>query len=983
MPTVEKVRERLVDKLKELFQLDQPDLDFGFYRIMHVKADQVRSFIENDLLSTVQDCFRNPPPARIEELRSEYEKAVQTAREFGAEEPEKTEPVKKAKAALEASTTNSSHESEVYDHLYRFFKRYYEDADFISRRYFTRETTGKAAPYAIPYNGEEVKLHWTNVDQYFIKSSEYFTNFTVDLKYINEQLSIALKSEPIRLCFRVISASEGEHGEIKPSDTTKRFFLIHKAKPLEFAESGDLNVNFEYRPDLDKPAKERDTAWRDKRNKEAALAILSELEKKSITNTKAAEYLRLLQTPAPTESDKKRPVLEKYINQYTARNCTDYFIHKDLGGFLRRELDFYIKNEVMRLDDIESAEAPIVETYLSKLRVLRSIGGKLADFLAQLEDFQKRLWLKKKFVVETHWCISLRTVLSVENENVRHNLMTSILNNHQQFLEWQSLGFISKEIVSEKIPRDEAFLSSHPTLMVDTRNFDISFTQLLLDSIVDLEEHIDGLLINSDNFHGLSIIQKRFFGQVRCIVIDPPYNRLSDGFPYKDSYRHASWLTMMRDRTELGWTLLRNDGALFSNIDENERDSLQVVLDGIFGRDNRVEELIWAQNTTHSQSPLYSTNHEYVQVYARDRITAERDPLMFREPKPGFSEVTELVKRMNDSYPPVSQVESEIKTTFKQHIEEYKAELREQGLQYDEETKKQDPWRGIYNYSHVEYRDARWIFVRDSDARDAKAELWVWREDNPSGPAQKQADSTRDPNDPNYRFYRPLHPENKQPCPYPKRGWLWPFTWPDKTRDCFKDLDLAGRIAWGDDETKIPQYKRFLHEVETNVAKSVFHDYTDGEKQIAALFGSTGLFPTPKPTTLPIRFISQVAEKNDLILDYFSGSGTTGHATIHLNREDGGRRQFVLIEQANYFWTILLPRLKKVIYTPEWKDGVPSRPPTDQESDFSPRVLKIVRLETLKIRSITLNTVLPTLGNQSLRKHLLLRRLICSTTCWM
>ncbi len=73
-----------------------------------------------------------------------------------------------------------------------------------------------------------------------------------------------------------------------------------------------------------------------------------------------------------------------------------------MGGFLRRELDFYIKNEVMRLDDIENAEAPAVETYLSKIKVLRKISGKLIDFLAQLEDFQKKLWLKKKFVVETN-----------------------------------------------------------------------------------------------------------------------------------------------------------------------------------------------------------------------------------------------------------------------------------------------------------------------------------------------------------------------------------------------------------------------------------------------------------------------------------------------------------------------------------------------------------------------------------------------------
>jgi adenine-specific DNA-methyltransferase len=80
-----------------------------------------------------------------------------------------------------------------------------------------------------------------------------------------------------------------------------------------------------------------------------------------------------------------------------------------LGGFLRRELDFYIKNEIMRLDDIENAEAPKVEQYLSKIRVLRRIAHQLIAFLAQLEDFQKKLWLKKKFVVDTN-CMSSVTL---------------------------------------------------------------------------------------------------------------------------------------------------------------------------------------------------------------------------------------------------------------------------------------------------------------------------------------------------------------------------------------------------------------------------------------------------------------------------------------------------------------------------------------------------------------------------------------------
>ena len=102
--------------------------------------------------------------------------------------------------------------------------------------------------------------------------------------------------------------------------------------------------------------------------------------------------------------------LEAHLRRYTARNTFDYFIHKDLGAFLRRELDFYIKNEVMHLDDVENESAPRVEQYLSKIKVIRKIAGKIIDFLAQLEDFQKKLWLKKKFVIETQYCIAVGSV---------------------------------------------------------------------------------------------------------------------------------------------------------------------------------------------------------------------------------------------------------------------------------------------------------------------------------------------------------------------------------------------------------------------------------------------------------------------------------------------------------------------------------------------------------------------------------------------
>src|SRR5205823_2559512 len=126
----------------------------------------------------------------------------------------------------------------------------------------------------------------------------------------------------------------------------------------------------------------------------------------------------------------------------------------------------------------------------------------------------------------------------------------------------------------------------------------------------------------------------------------------------------------------------------------------------------------------------------------------------------------------------------------------------------------------------------------------------------PSAPASKQAASTKDPNHFNYRYYKPPHRVTKKPCPHPKGGWKFPYQ-PDPqhpARKTFMDLDNDDRIAWGEDETKVPQTKGFLHEVETNIGTSAFYDYNDGEAEVGEMFGQTGVFLSPKSSRFVRRF---------------------------------------------------------------------------------------------------------------------------------
>lgn len=874
MPSAEQLRGRLLKKLSELFQLDQPDLDFGFYRIMHAKAQEVQDFIDTDLLKIVTDAFGDVDEARKAELQAAYEKTIQTAKDFGVLNPEDTEPVKKAKAALDAFRDTTSAEADVYDHLYRFFERYYDDGDFISRRYYTRETSGKAAPFAVPYNGEEVKLHWANADQYYIKSSEYFSNFTFDLRQAQEIRALRQQNQigilpgvedasPRKVHFCVVEATEGEHGNVKASEANKRFFILHAEHPVALTETGELVINFEYRPDPEKNGQEN--TWRDKRNAEAVETILERLQDMAAAGgaheKQITEYLRLLKVPAPTDSDKKRPVLAKYVNQYTARNTMDYFIHKDLGGFLRRELDFYIKNEVMRLDDIENAEAPAVESYLTRIKVLRKIAGKLIDFLAQLEDFQKRLWLKKKFVIETNYCVTL--------DRVPEDLYAEVAACDAQCEEWIKL-FAIDEIQADlhspgfSRPLTVDFLKANNKLVLDTRFFDDSFKARLVASIENFDEQCDGLLIHSENFQALNLLKERYREQVKCVYIDPPYNTASTPILYKNEYRHSSWAALMWDRLAISRVVMKKNGVKSVAIDDTEMVNLSKILEDVYPefRQSRVTVI---HNPKGSITKDFNRVHEYSLF-----LTKEED-----------------------------------KTAIARTLEENKTprKMRRWG-ENSLRTERRLSFYPIY------VKDGKIVRVGEVPPDDF----------HPTGRNVKQEDGEIE---------------------------IWPI-----------DQDgVERRWNFGLDSIHENLQRVTIQEVDNTLDLFLTHELTvpktvwNGGEFDAGNYGNTllinilgnKLFDFPKSINLVKRciYLSTTNDKDSVVLDYFGGSGTTAHATIELNKEDNGKRKYLLAEMGAHFDNVLKPRTQKIMYASEWKDGKPTARHTGISHCF-----KYVRLES-------------------------------------
>ncbi len=913
--------EKLKSLLKELFQLDQPDLDFGLYRIMHAKAAEVTAFLERDLLPQVKAEFGQYKTADKAELEQQLAKAIEQAQSLGAD-PGTLPKVKDLRDKLKSDAVDiSALEGEVYDHLISFFSRYYSEGDFLSKRRYSRD-----GRYAIPYDGEEVKLYWANHDQYYIKTSEYLRDYAFRLRPDDD-------AKPMRVHFRLADAVEGEHGNIKPPNGKDRVFILATGA-FASLEQAELSLRFEFRPATL-------TDWpeeiRQGKTKPPAQKDLTDIaEKRMLTVAEAAFLPWVAELAKPhlkadgEKADYKR--IRAHLNRYVARNTFDYFIHKDLGAFLRREIDFYIKNEVMHLDDVENETTPRVEQYLSKIKVIRRIAGKLITFLAQLEDFEKAIWLKKKFAVETQYCVAVR--------EISEEFLPTILANAAQWEEWESLHHLSDLTKGDdglfakraKLKSPE-LLKENPSLMIDTRHFDADFTARLLEALGDLEAKTDGVLFHSDNFQALNLMQARYREKVKCVYIDPPYNTDASAILYKNDYKHSTWISLTQSRMLLAHQLISKSGTLCFAIDDEEVCEARLMLKELFPNFLGVAAVRSNPQSRKAKGTL-SPAHEYVLFYGKTH-----------ESNPGSLEATD--KRLS-RYP------------------------------------KQDE-KGRYAWLNL-------IRTGNNDKREDRPKLfypiYVSSDDKLRVPPMTWSETTGD----NGEWIINENPKSDEVVVYPiaiAEGVQVEKRW-HRGADRVTSEPEEYRIRRnGEGAVSIDFKTRMDEEATPNTwwDKNEYASANYGASELKALFGRKP-FDFPKALALvKDSILAGDADMHSIILDYFPGSGTTGHAVINLNREDGGDRKFILVEMADYFDSVLLPRLKKVAFSPEWKDGKPARSATTEETERGPRLFKIIRLESyedtlnnLEVkRSTTQQSLLDTTdaqGTDKLREQYLLRYML-------
>lgn len=856
-------KQKLKDLLRELFQLNNTDLDFGIYRIMNIKAKEVEHFINHEIdkkIETVKnkiiDRQSGDIKAELEEAKAKLEKDFQV--DFKVEgdlEAKAAGPIgqlplfqepfnrfKEAREKLNNLRVSEDTEKSIYNELYRFFERYYEGGDFVSK-----PRAGKNN-YMIPYEGEEVKLYWANYDQYYIKTGENFKNYLFNNQSADPNTFTQVE-------FRILDAETA----INNNKEEKGRLFIPAEETFEWiADERKLLVKFYYRV----PTAEEKKTWGDnqsvkKDNKgiNQKLAVLAGKTAMKIGDTELLLFLNKTRTNTKGESI---PIFLYHLERYTTVNKFDYFIHKDLKGFLTRELDTFIKNEVFSLAFLnpdwpqkEVEEAIRINTL--KATAIRDIALIIIDFVSELEEFQKRLFEKKKFVVESHYCMTLdRIPESVYNEVVQYILTDK---DKKQIQDWIDLKFITGNELEPKKTKSKkddefsdakAFLKANDKLVLDTKNLSVDLKWNLLASIENIDSSTNGLLINSENWQALNLLFNKYKNQIQSTYIDPPYNTGSD-FAYKDAYRESSWLSLMEGRLKLLKKLLNRTGTIGISIDINELDKTIQLLDKLLGAENR-KSIITVRRSSVSGAKVINPGvvniSEYLVIYSVSSANWKHNKI-FREKERDTRYNQFIVNREKDysqwKFKTILEAFSDFKGIQKSKLK------KELGEQYESELEK-----FIYSNSSSIFRFAA---LDDDSISDEAVKMKYLSKSKPSEILYME----REGNSPYYFV----------------NGDVMLF---------FEDrlIEVGGKKVFGE----------LVADIWDDVLPNDIHNE-----------GGVTLRKGKKPEKLLERFFDLASNENEIIIDFFGGSGTTGGVAIKANRK------FIVVEMANYFTRLTKPRL--------------------------------------------------------------------------
>lgn len=375
-------------------------------------------------------------------------------------------------------------------------------------------------------------------------------------------------------------------------------------------------------------------------------------------------------------------------------------------------------------------------------------------------------------------------------------------------------------------------------------------------------------LVKQDNLKFLndSLSNDKFelLGNVDTIYIDPPYNtgnHEATGFTYNDTFggktspdRHAIWLEFMKERLEPAKDLLKPSGVIVVSIDDSEVHRLRVMMDEVFGEQNFIAQIVVDGGNPKNNARFLSVTHEYMLVYAKSSSALYKTGIKWRKRRDGLDK---LMREYNRSTKRFKEDYVQVTAHLKEWVKGQKLTKRLKVFYNADE-------RGLYTYSDL------------------------------SAPGAGLR-------------YEVLHPVTGKPCKVPSRGW-------GLSEVKFKALHDAGLVLYGKDETFQPLKKLYLNDKKDQVQKAILeYPSRSSTHLLAKLLGKKGAFNNPKNLQMMIDLIDLITPEDGVVLDYFAGSGTTGHAVLHLNKKTGSTRKFVLVtnNENNIFCEVTKPRLLK------------------------------------------------------------------------
>nr|WP_202115817.1 site-specific DNA-methyltransferase [Glaesserella parasuis] len=417
-------------------------------------------------------------------------------------------------------------------------------------------------------------------------------------------------------------------------------------------------------------------------------------------------------------------------------------------------------------------------------------------------------------------------------------------------------------------------------------------------SLGDFDSHINGTLIHSDNFQALNLLQARYREQVKCIYIDPPYNTGGDGFIYKDGYQSSSWGTLIHSRLTLAKPLLNQAGVIFQSIDDNEQANLKLLSDNVFGRENFISLLTVENNPKgRKNSKFISVCNDYCLIYVLDNSKS-----YFVENIP--KDIKDLTQDEHGNY-----VHNSGKRVL---VGENKFNNLVQNLNSDK------------HYTVYYHEKSQNLILKKETQLSEVDESLISQ---------------------GYLRYISYLGNSFVENTYTDRKILGLFE--NKALE-FKDNKIYEKNFSTTIRLKSILSNKKYSGVIQNVKSTIELDFktTSAGTLLKNLFHKDDVFNAPKNITFIQTLVTLIDDRNQTILDYFAGSGTTAHAVINLNREDNGNRQYILVEQGEYFDTVLKPRVQKVVYSKAWKEGKPVAEDGAENLQGVPQIVKVLKLES-------------------------------------